>query len=87
MSEEYRMTKEERKTVELAIQNLHEAVAKLNDAYKCVYELTFTYGWDCDCERISAASMVVGLEALDIIDSIANIDGWEYHKSKQETKS
>jgi hypothetical protein len=78
-----KMTKEERRTAELAIQNLHEAVERLSNGYEQARDLCLKYGWDMDYVLISQAAMIAGKEALDIVDSIAWIDGWEHHKSKE----
>lgn len=81
-----KMNKEERKTAELAVMNLHEAVGKLKDAYECVRNLLCKYGWDIDYDNISKAAMIAGMEALDIVDSIADMDGWEHHVSRKEVR-
>jgi hypothetical protein len=74
-----KMTKEERNTAELAVENLHEAVEALNAAYEQVYDLAMEYGWDIDFDNISQASMLAGKEALGIVDSIAQEDGWKHY--------
>jgi hypothetical protein len=80
------MTKEERNTAELAVENLHEAVESLNAAYKQVYDLAMEYGWDIDFDNISQASMLAGREALGIVESIAQEDGWSHYRCKKYEK-
>lgn len=82
----YKMTKEERNTAELAVENLHEAVEALNAAYEQVYELAIDYCWDIDFENVSRASMLAGREALGIVESIAQEDGWSHYRCKKYEK-
>ncbi len=86
MSDE-KLTKEERATAEFAISHLHEAVENLQAAYERIYKLTTTYCWDLDYDAISQSAMLSGKVALDIVDSIAAIDGWEQYKSKKYKKA
>jgi hypothetical protein len=80
------MTKEERNTAELAVENLHEAVEALNAAYEQVYDLSMEYCWDLGFDNISQASMLAGREALRIVDSIAQEAGWAHYRCKKYEK-
>jgi hypothetical protein len=80
------MTNEERNTAELAVENLHEAVEALQAAYERVYDLSINYGWDTGYDDISQAAMLAGKEALDIVETLAQADGWAHYRSKKYEK-
>ena len=77
------MDKEERKIAELLVMRLHKAIDALALASKNADDLVMIHGWDIATDDITKAAMLIGKEALGVVESIAQEDEWQHYKSKE----
>lgn len=81
-----KMSKEERKIAELLVMRLHKAIDALALASQNADYLAMIHGWDIATDDITKAAMLIGKEALGVVESIAQEDGWQLYKSKEVEK-
>lgn len=78
-----KMSKEERKIAELLVMRLHKAIDALVLASKNGDDLANIHGWDVAIDDITKAVMLISKEALEVVETIAQEDGWQHYKSKE----